>query len=230
MKDPNPLMNQLDLEFAENPDPRCACVLVLDISGSMAGDPIDALSRGLAELRKQLLEDPVARNRVELSVVTFGTGATVAHDWATIEEFEPPELEAGGLTYLSEATQTALRLLEERKDTYRSAGVSYYRPWMLLMTDGLPCGEETSAVDEASRTLRGAMSDRKALVFPVAVGEGGDADYLESYSGAAARSLSGLRFAELFQWLSASLAQVSQSTPGDRVALPTLDSWSEVLG
>ena len=230
MDDRLPDVTALDLEFAENPDPRCACVLVLDVSGSMAGAPIEALSRGLTDLRADLLEDPVARNRVELSLVTFGTHARIAHDWATVDNFTPPALAAGGATYLGEATQTALRLLEERKNTYRAAGASYYRPWMVLMTDGLPAGEGEDIVNSASQALRTVVSERKALVFPVAVGEHGNVDFLEAYSGTKAKKLTGLRFGALFQWLSASLAQVSQSQPGDRVPLPVADSWSEVVG
>jgi hypothetical protein len=34
-------------EFALNADPRCACVLLLDTSGSMDGAPIKALNEGL---------------------------------------------------------------------------------------------------------------------------------------------------------------------------------------
>jgi len=224
------LPDAVDLEFVENPDPRCACVLVLDVSGSMNGAPIEALSRGLSELCDELGEDPVARNRVELSVITFGTGSDIVQDWTTIQEFEPPTLEAGGVTYLGEATETALRLLEERKDTYRKAGVTYYRPWMLLMTDGLPYGEDQATLDEASLKLQGAASDRKVVILPVAVGERGSVEYLESFTGTKAKKLEGLRFAELFQWLSASLAQLSQSNPGDRVALPAADNWCEVVG
>ena len=32
------------VEFAENPEPRCPCVLLLDTSASMTGTPIQALN------------------------------------------------------------------------------------------------------------------------------------------------------------------------------------------
>jgi hypothetical protein len=36
-------------EFADNPEPRCACLLLLDTSGSMGGAPIRELNAGLQE-------------------------------------------------------------------------------------------------------------------------------------------------------------------------------------
>jgi hypothetical protein len=53
------------VEFAQNPEPRCPCVLILDISSSMTGEPIRELNEGLAAFRDELLADPVARRRVE---------------------------------------------------------------------------------------------------------------------------------------------------------------------
>jgi hypothetical protein len=42
------------VEFAVNPEPRCACVLLLDTSGSMLGDPINALNEGLKVFKLRL--------------------------------------------------------------------------------------------------------------------------------------------------------------------------------
>ena len=56
------------VEFAENPEPRCPCVLLLDTSGSMRGEPIAALSEGLKAFKEDLTKDPLASRRVELAV------------------------------------------------------------------------------------------------------------------------------------------------------------------
>ncbi|MBO9633495.1 MAG: hypothetical protein J7578_10300, partial [Chitinophagaceae bacterium] len=58
--------------FADNPEPRCPCVLLLDTSGSMSGKPIAQLNEGIQTLKKELLADPLASKRVEIAVVTFG--------------------------------------------------------------------------------------------------------------------------------------------------------------
>ena len=36
-----------EVEFAINKEPRCACVLLLDVSGSMSGERVAALNAGL---------------------------------------------------------------------------------------------------------------------------------------------------------------------------------------
>ena len=38
-----------DVGFVDNPEPRCPCVLLLDTSGSMQGQPISQLNAGLKQ-------------------------------------------------------------------------------------------------------------------------------------------------------------------------------------
>ena len=61
-----------NLEFADNPEPRCACLLLLDTSGSMKGAKIAQLNFGLNEFARQLRADSMAAKRVEVALVTFG--------------------------------------------------------------------------------------------------------------------------------------------------------------
>src|SRR4051812_7274197 len=65
---PMSLMARLEdaVEFAENPEPRCPCVLLLDTSGSMKGDPLEAMLAGLEAFRFDLAVDPLAARRVEM--------------------------------------------------------------------------------------------------------------------------------------------------------------------
>ena len=73
-------MSQSELElaeFADNPEPRCAVVLLLDTSGSMHGQPISELNAGLKEFENALKSDRLASLRVEVAVVTFGGSVKV---------------------------------------------------------------------------------------------------------------------------------------------------------
>jgi len=59
-------------EFADNPEPRCPVVLLLDTSQSMQGAPINELNEGLHTFEQVLKGDILASLRVEVAIITFG--------------------------------------------------------------------------------------------------------------------------------------------------------------
>jgi uncharacterized protein YegL len=124
-------------EFIDNPEPRCPCLLILDVSGSMRGKPIRELNEGLVQFRDELFADALAAKRVEVGLVTFGPVAVV-NDFTSVQSWIAPELHDQGNTPMGRAIEEGLALLRERKDSYRRNGISYYRPWIFLITDGGP--------------------------------------------------------------------------------------------
>jgi uncharacterized protein YegL len=221
----NPFARQLAFgadSFADNPEPRCPCVLLLDRSGSMAGQPIDELNAGLAGFRQDLLSDGLAAKRVETTVISFGP-VTIDTAFHTAHSFIPPILAAGGDTPMGAAINLAIDALESRKAEYRANGISYYRPWIFLITDGAPTDEWKAA---AARVREGEAA-KKFAFFAVGVNQA-DMGVLRQISTREPLSLSGLKFRELFQWLSGSLGSVSQSTPGTEVALKAPTGWAVV--
>src|SRR5205085_6698812 len=124
--------------FAENPEPRVPCVLLLDVSGSMQGDPINELNAGLAAYRDSLAADNLAMKRVEVALVTFGGTVEVACDFTTAEAFHPLVLTAGGDTPMGAALLQGMEMLRQRKELYKAHGIAYFRPWLFLITDGGP--------------------------------------------------------------------------------------------
>lgn len=214
-----------DVAFTDNPEPRCPCILLLDTSGSMGGNPIDELNAGLRELKTSLTDDPLAALRVEIAIITFGGSPVLAQDFVTASEFSPPQLSAGGGTPMGAAMQMALDQLEQRKLTYKAAGISYYRPWVFLITDGSPTDEWQRAAQNVQR----AENAKQAMFFLVGV-EGADMNQLGQMAPQQRLpiKLRGLAFRELFQWLSASLTQVSHSKAvGDQVALAAPTGWAQ---
>ncbi len=216
------------IEFADNPEPRCACVLVLDVSGSMSGDPIDQLNQGLQYFRECLERDDLAALRTEIAVLAYSFQPTLIHDFSTVYSFDPPELKVIGGTVISSAVEKALDMVEERKESYRANGITYYRPWIWFMTDGYPQHDTKPDLDRALARL--ARSDQAGQVkfFPVGVG-GADMAWLNGMlPGTSAVHLQGLKFNEMFEWLSSSMSSVSQSQPSDRVQLAAPTNWGEV--
>lgn len=214
-------------DFADNPEPRVPCVLVLDVSGSMAGEPIRQLNEGLIVYKDELSADSLASKRVEVSVITFSSEVQTLVDFTTADNFSPPTLKAGGLTYMGEAVNRAIDSLETRKQQYKENGISYYRPWLFLITDGGP--NDPNWEDAAARAVAGENSKAFAM-FGVGTKDA-DFERLKKFCVREPLQLDGLRFRDLFQWLSNSQQSVSRSTPGDDVPLdnPTAPGgWASI--
>jgi uncharacterized protein YegL len=213
-------------DFALNPEPRCPCLLLLDVSGSMTGEPITELNAGLKAFREELAADELASKRVEVACITFGP-VNVATEFETAGVFQPPWLRAMGDTPMGAAIASGIELVRLRKEAYRANGIAFYRPWIFLITDGAPTDEWKGA---AKRVKEGEAS--KAFAFFTVGVEGANMDILRQIAVREPLKLKGLRFRSLFQWLSNSMKSISRSTPGDEVPLksPTEgpDGWASI--
>ena len=227
------------VEFADNPEPRCPVVMLLDTSGSMEGEPIAELNQGLKLFADTIKEDKLASLRVEVAVITFG-GSVQAIDvgsgrsgsipfdaekaFVTVGNFYPPILAASGQTPMGEATRRALVLLRDRKEILKRNSVDYFRPWMFLITDGQPTDR---GWDTATDQVKEEEERQGVLFFGIGV-EGANMQTLARFSNQRPPlKLKGLAFGELFKWLSSSLSAVSRSKPGEQVPLqPT--GWAQI--
>lgn len=203
----------LNPEFAQNPDPRCACVLLLDTSYSMVGPPIDALNEGLRAFQVDLQEDGLAKRRVEIAIVTFGNGGVHrVQDFTAAGSFVAPTLQADGDTPMGAAIQMGLDMVRDRKDTYDANGILRYRPWIFMITDGGPT--DGDAWKSAAKRVQSEMAEKAVEFFAVGVA-GADLQVLSAITPRAL-TLDGLKFRELFVWLSRSQRRVSASKIGDQ--------------
>lgn len=218
------ILSQEDL--VDNPTARVPICLVLDVSGSMSGDPIRELQAGVQMFYEAIRDDEIAQYAAEISIVTFGSQAHRTVDFMSIERQDVPALIAEGTTAMGQGVNLALDLLEVRKGDYQRAGVDYYQPWMVIMTDGEP----TDDISRASERVRTLCETRKLSVFPIAIGAAANMDTLALLSpGRPPLRLKGLNFKEFFLWLSRSVSRVSQSTPGETVPLDLagIEAWGQ---
>jgi len=216
-----------ELEFTDNPAPRLAVCLCLDTSGSMSGEKLDGLNSGIQQFLEAVRNEPRARDSVEVAVVTFDDTAELVADFSTVERIAVPPLLAGGSTALGAGVRLALDQLALRKARYGSAGIEYYQPWLVLMTDGRPT--DPQAVADAARRAAQQVQERKLTVMAIGIGADADLAALQPLSPKRPPvRLKGLAFRELFEWLSRSAVRVSESTPGEEVEadLDGLKRWA----
>lgn len=225
----NAILESSDL--ADNPATRVPVILCLDTSGSMDGSPINELNSGVQLFYDAIRDDEIALYAADIGIVTFNDTATCISDFAGIADKSfAPTLSASGMTYMGEAVNMALDMVERRKQEYKSNGIEYFQPWLVLMTDGKPNGSTSELSRAVARTID-MEAQRKLTVFPIGIGDGADMNALAQFSAKRTPlKLQGLKFREFFSWLSKSVSTTSQSNPGDSVALDVdgIKGWASL--
>ena len=235
--------NDFSSEVAENYEQKCLCVLVLDLSGSMneivddstavaTGQTIyvdgknynivtggisklDNLIEGLQSFYTDIENDETTSQRLELAVVTFGDSVNVIQSPSLISDIQLPELMADGDTALVDAVDEAIDIVNNRKTWYKSTGQPYYRPWIILITDGEP--NEGQDVSTLASKIKKDTSEKKYVFLPIGV-DNANMQVLQSIQGQIpAMKLKGTKFGSFFKWLSASMGTIVNAEAGEKV-------------
>ena len=201
----------------ENYEQKCLCVFVLDISRTMRGQRILELNKSLQDFYNIISFDETTSQRRELAVVTFGDSVNVVQSPSLISDIQLPELMADGDMTLVDAVDEAIDIVNNRKKWYKSTGQPYYRPWIILITDGEP--NEGMDVSALASKIKKDTSEKKYVFLPIGV-DNANMQVLQSIQGQIpAMKLKGTNFGSFFKWLSASMGTVVSSEEGAVVDL-----------
>ena len=228
-------INDFKLESPDNFEQKTLCCFVIDVSGSMAGMPIQELEKGLHEFHNEILQDSMMSNRLEIAIIIFSNQIIQLVSPSLPRNFHIPKLKADGTTKLVEATDYAIEIVNERKAWFKSTGQPYLRPWIILITDGEP--DKDQNVGALSERIKKDTFEKKYVFIPIAVGDA-DMDVLNMLSGYAFSSgsdkilippmkLQGLKFSDFFQWVSASMSMVASSSENSQISMPSPTNWME---
>ena len=193
---------------------RLPVYLVLDTSGSMAGEPIEAVRQGVRALISDLRSKPQALENVFLSVITFNSTAQQLVPLTELLAFQEPNLDATGATSLGAAIKLLRNCLnnEIRKATPEQKGD--YKPLVFLMTDGQPTDNWEPEVE----SLRN-QKPRPADIIACAAGPLADVTPLKKLTEKVVKlhSLAPDELGQYFQWLTQSIDGKSRK-PEDKPA------------
>lgn len=210
-------------EMTDNPLRRCACMLVLDVSGSMAGGPVALLNALVRQLVVDLQQDEMVSHFIDIGIVTFGENVTVRQPITPVHQVgELQPFLSRGSAPMGKAVTRALKALEVRESEYRQTGVSFYPSQLMIISRGNP-SDAWQTVADIARTL---AAERKVGVLPLGIGRRANLALLGRFSVHAAMAADKLRLSECLLGFSASLARVSISMPGKPVPVPALQASS----
>lgn len=213
-------------ESPENYEQKCCCVLVLDVSGSMAGEAIQELNNGIQEFYKDIQNDSTTANRLEVAIVEFASEVKTLIDPSLVDNFTMPVLTSKGTTALVDGVREGIQIVRSRKEWYKQTGQPYYRPWIILITDGEPDPDQDLA--GLSNEIQNALAKKEFHFFAIGVERANMAKLSQiADPSMPPANLQGLKFGEFFRWLSASLGSggVTGSKDNDKISFPDPTAW-----
>lgn len=191
---------------------RLPVYMLLDCSGSMSGEPIEAVKQGVKYLLSELRGDPQALETVWLSVITFDSSARQVVPLTDLTKFKEPQINAGGSTALGEALKLLSSSIDKEVRKTTSSQKGDWKPLIFLMTDGEP-------TDSWQRPADDIKSRRPGNIIACGAGSGVNANTLKRITETVVmmQNYTPDTFKAFFKWVSASVTTASQkvATKGD---------------
>ncbi len=193
---------------------RLPVYLVLDVSGSMQGEPIEAVRQGVQLLISTLRKDPYALETAALSVILFDAKARQAVPLTELMAFQAPKIEAGSTTSLGAALELTKTCIEREVQKTTADAKGDWKPLVFIMTDGHP-------TDDWRRGLDVFRQAKTGLVIACGAGPDADTTVLKTITEAVVSldTADSSTIGAFFKWVSASI-----STSSKKVDLTKADS------
>jgi uncharacterized protein YegL len=209
---------------------RLPVYLLLDISGSMTGAPIEAVNQGIVMLYNELMNTPQAVETAWISVITFETQANQLIPLTELTNSAPPMLNPGGTTSLGAALSLLGQALDREITANTGDKKGDYKPLVFLLTDGEPTDDWRGGLG----VLRSRTQKKPATVIAIGCGPNVNMATLTEVGDHALHlhNADPDTIKQFFQWVSQSVkvASVSANAGGGPTNMPAPpSSWQVTL-
>ncbi len=183
---------------------RLPVYLLLDCSGSMYGEPIEAVKNGVQVLVSTLRQDPYALETAYLSIITFDSSAQQVAPLTELAAFQQPNIQASGCTALGEALALLSQKADQEVTKTTEEQKGDWKPLVFIMTDGEP-------TDDLNKGLAEFKKRKWGMVVACAAGSGANTDTLKKITECVVSldTADSATIKAFFKWVSASVSSGS---------------------
>ncbi len=184
---------------------RLPVYLLLDTSGSMYGEPIEAVRNGVQTLISSLRSDPYALETAFISIITFNSTAQQITPLTELAAFQQPNIDASGCTALGEALSLLAKTTDNEIVKTTAERKGDWRPLVFIMTDGEP-------TDDFNVGLNEFKSRKFGMVVACAAGQGANTNTLKQITENVVQldTADSATIKAFFKWVSASISTGSK--------------------
>lgn len=216
-----------------------ALLFLLDTSGNMSDRdpvtgviPINELNDAINRFKYEVCQDPHTKDVLDVAVMEYNEGFRIVQDFSPVEYLQPIKVKAKGNAYVCDALNAAVDMVSERSRFYRRSGAEPYKPWIVVITNGMTM-DEAAAIDHTVARVNDQVNKNNVAVWTLMAGdmvsENINASWLfHQLCGKRVLKLSGCDFTGFFDWTNKSMRAVSQSSPGEKIQAQRLPQTIEI--